>query len=91
MDGKPWRLMAEKVLPLPPVQVWELLSNTEHLIGPLACQVSFMRSQWSLMTTFTVMLLSRSLVSSRSAGRNTPFAGYGRSAIAYYGFLRVVS
>ncbi len=31
MGGKPWRFIAEKVLPLPPAQVWELLSNTEHL------------------------------------------------------------
>jgi class 3 adenylate cyclase len=31
MGGKPWRFSAEKVLPLPPAQVWELLSNTEHL------------------------------------------------------------
>src|SRR6266436_7336152 len=31
MGGKPWRFIAEKVLPLSPVQVWELLSNTEHL------------------------------------------------------------
>jgi adenylate cyclase len=31
MGGKPWRCIAEKVLPLPPAQVWELLSNTEHL------------------------------------------------------------
>src|SRR2546422_11718836 len=29
MGGKPWRFSAEKVLPL--AQVWELLSNTEHL------------------------------------------------------------
>ena len=31
MGGKPWRFIAEKVLPLPPAQVWDLLSNTEHL------------------------------------------------------------
>ena len=31
MGGKPWRGIAEKVLPLPLAQVWELLSNTEHL------------------------------------------------------------
>ena len=31
MGGKPWRYIAEKVLPLPLAQVWELLSNTEHL------------------------------------------------------------
>ena len=31
MGGKPWRFSAEKVLPLPLAQVWELLSNTEHL------------------------------------------------------------
>jgi len=31
MGGKPWRCIAEKVLPLPLAQVWELLSNTEHL------------------------------------------------------------
>ena len=31
MGGKPWRFIAEKVLPLPRAQVWELLSNTEHL------------------------------------------------------------
>jgi adenylate cyclase len=31
MSGKPWRYIAEKVLPLPLAQVWELLSNTEHL------------------------------------------------------------
>ena len=31
IGGKPWRFIAEKVLPLLPVQVWELLSNTEHL------------------------------------------------------------
>src|SRR3989454_5092697 len=31
MGGKPWSCIAEKVLPLPLAQVWELLSNTEHL------------------------------------------------------------
>ena len=31
MGSKPWRFTTEKVLPLPPAQVWELLSNTEHL------------------------------------------------------------
>jgi len=31
MGGKPWRFSAEKVLPLPLAQVWELLSNTEHM------------------------------------------------------------
>ena len=31
MGSKPWRCIAEKVLPLPLAQVWELLSNTEHL------------------------------------------------------------
>src|SRR5262245_55676802 len=31
MAGKPWRYIAEKALPLPLAQVWELLSNTEHL------------------------------------------------------------
>ena len=31
MGGRPWRFSAEKVLPLPLTQVWELLSNTEHL------------------------------------------------------------
>ena len=31
MGGKPWRFSAEKVLPLPLAQVWELLSHTEHL------------------------------------------------------------
>ena len=31
MGSKPWKFTAEKVLPLPPTQVWELLSNTEHL------------------------------------------------------------
>jgi adenylate cyclase len=31
MGGKPWRGSTEKVLPLPLAQVWELLSNTEHL------------------------------------------------------------
>src|SRR5262249_43082838 len=31
MGGKPWRFIAEKAVPLPLAQVWELLSNTEHL------------------------------------------------------------
>ena len=31
MTSKPWRFIAEQVFPLSPAQVWELLSNTEHL------------------------------------------------------------
>jgi hypothetical protein len=31
MGGKLRRFIAEKVLPLPPAQVWELSSHTEHL------------------------------------------------------------
>jgi len=31
MRYKPWQFVVEKVFPLAPAQVWELLSNTEHL------------------------------------------------------------